>query len=128
MNLRGNPTVVRWGDRRVLTVPAMSSVDEQQFVDLDLGEPRELVVTLTATAVPPVANLATTWRLYWGAGAAMVVEQVTVPVSDGAAPLPLVVRRSASKLRVAAVVSSTVPLAARDVTLSAFAGPVMGGR
>lgn len=123
--MRGNPTAVRWGDRRTAVVPAFTTVEETQFVDLDLEVPQELLVTLTATTQPPMAGFAVTWKLYWGAGAAMVVELLTLPVSDVAAPLPVTVRRSASKLRVASFVTSTVAGIPRQVEVSAFAGPVL---
>lgn len=123
--MRGNPTAVRWGDRRRIVVPAMTTVSEVQFVDLDLEAPRELLVSLSAVAAPPMAGLSVTWKLYWGAGAAMVVEPLTVPVDDEAAPVPLVLRRSASKLRVTCLVGSTIAGIPRDVVVSAFAGPVV---
>lgn len=122
--LRGNPSVVRWGDRRAVTVQPLSSEPVQQFVDLDLEFPRALIITLIATSAPPMAGLAVTWKLYWGAGAAMVVEQVTVPVSDAAAPIPTVLQRSASKVRLSAIVASTVAGVPRDVVCSAQVGPV----
>lgn len=104
----------------------MAAALEQQFVDFDLREPRELLVTLSATATPPMAGLAVTWKLYWGGGASMIVEPVTLPVEDENAPTPLTIRRSASKLRVTCVVASTIAGIPRDVIVSAFAGPVFG--
>ncbi len=126
--MRGNPTVVRWGDRRRISVDPFTVAAEQQFIDLDLPEPKELILYLTATDAPPVAGLAVTWKLYLGAGAAMVIEPLTVPVQDEAAPAPLILRRSVSKLRVAAVVSSTLPGTPRNITLAGFAGPLFPER
>lgn len=127
--MKGNPTAIRWGDRRPLTVgPGPSSASEDQFVDLDFPDPHELVLSLMATSSAPVAGLAVTWKLFLGAGAAMIVEPITVPVSDEVAPIPLVVRRSVSKLRITAIVSSTIPGVPRDVTLSAAVGPVSRDR
>lgn len=124
--MRGNPTTVRWGDRRVVSVDPFSSVTETQFVDLDFVTPRELVISLIATAPPPMAGLACTWIVYQGAGAAMVKVPLTVPVSDEAAPVVVVQRFSVRKLRLTAVVSSTFPGVPRDVVLEALVGPVFG--
>lgn len=126
--LHGNPTPVRWGDRRDVAGQPNATVPEQQFIDLDLGEPRELLVTLTATMVPPVAGWSIRWRLYWGGGAAMVVEPLTVPIDDFAAPTPILLRRSASKLRVSCEVINVGAAAPLSIAVSAFAGPVLAGR
>lgn len=115
-------TSTRWGASALRRIDAGQTIDVPQFGDMALLAPQELSLALYAVAPGPVAGLSVEWTLQLGNGSFNHSEVFTVPVSDAANQVPLVLTRPAKTVQISArIISAAAPT--KDVRVVALIAP-----